>query len=447
MNSTKKGDELEDTFYEYLLGQKRRGELIYGLYPSQNCEIFKKKGYYCRERGNDVQFDIVIEIHQIGRKDPFSYIVFECKNYENDIPETCVTDFSDKLGRIFRHAAKGVLVVSSRLQSGADKLARSRSLGIVKYDKAGLEVVADRSARYCLESRFVKSQIFRSERPIKALKFSAFYNGKFFGTIDRFLRSLEPRLSLNDEIEDGSALLSVPYLSAEHIEKSAQEVLEQVGYKTGPVDLKKICSMLSIDLQFSRNLIKDEEGALILGSANFDRKSISINFHDNENRERFTLGHEIGHFYLKHDRYIRSETIVERDLFFDSEAEDFFNYERLELQANSFSSNIILPNHAFRAAIGMARAELDIRDRGHGYIYVDDQPCNLLTYVQLLSSLSLYFAVSKQVIEIKLKKMNLLTDRRKRKANLPIGNLLPNDISAVSAPWMITRRYRGSPNF
>lgn len=33
-------------------------------------------------------------------------------------------------------------------------------MGIVKYDEAGLEVVADRSVRYCLENRFVKSQIF-----------------------------------------------------------------------------------------------------------------------------------------------------------------------------------------------------------------------------------------------------------------------------------------------
>lgn len=160
MNSTEKGDKLEDKFYEYLIEQKRRGELVYDLHPSANCKIFKKKSYYCKEREADVQFDVVIEIYQKGRSKPFSYIVFECKNYEGGIPETCVTDFSDKLGRIFRHAAKGVLVVSSRLQSGADNLARSRSIGIVKYDETGLEVGADRSGRNCLESRFVNHRSF-----------------------------------------------------------------------------------------------------------------------------------------------------------------------------------------------------------------------------------------------------------------------------------------------
>nr|WP_210331119.1 ImmA/IrrE family metallo-endopeptidase [Microvirga terrestris] len=405
---------MEDEFYEYLIEQQRRGELVYDLHPPANCKIFKKKGYYCKERGSDVQFDVVIEIYQQGRSKPSFYTVFECKNYEGGIPETCVTDFSDKLGRIFGHAAKGVLVVSSRLQSGADNLARSRSMGIIKYDKAGLEVVADRRGHYCLESRFVKSQIFRNDRSIKSLKFSAFHDGKFFCAINHFLRSLEPGLSSDDENEGESARVSVPYLPEEQIEKSAREILERVGYKSGPVDLKKICSVLSIDLQFSEQLIEDEDGTPILGSANFDRKSIKINSHANSKQERFTLGHEIGHFCLNHGRYLRSETIVERDLFINRETESGFNYERLEFQANAFSSNIIMPSHVFLVAIEVARTRLDIRDRGHGYIFVDDQPCNFLPFDQLLANLSQYFEVSKQAIEIKLKKMGLLTDQRRR---------------------------------
>lgn len=430
MNTTEKGDDLEDRFYEYLVEQMTRGELIYGLLRSGNCKIFKKKGYYCAERKAEVQFDVVIEIYQKGRSSPFSYIVFECKNYEGSIPETCVTDFSDKVGRIFRHAAKGVLVVSSRLQSGADSLARSRSLGIVKYDEAGLEVVADRSVRYCLENRFVKSQIFRSEHHIKSLKFSAFYDGRFFGTINHFLRSLELGPSVDAEIEDEKTRVFIPYLPAEHIEKSAQEILEQVGYKSGPVDLKRICSILYLDLQFNDELVKDEDGTPILGSANFDRKSIRINSHADKNRERFTLGHEIGHFCLKHGQYLRSETIVERDLFVDTESEEGFDYERLEFQANYFSSSIIMPNHVFCAAVDVARRNFDIRDRGHGYIFVDDQPCNLLPYGQLLLELSSYFEVSKRATEIRLRRMGLLTDQRTRNQAFSTAKLWENIIGS-----------------
>lgn len=424
MNSTEKGDDLEDAFFDFLVEQQRRGELVYGLFPSDRCEIFRKKGYLCKERGAKVQFDVVIELYREGRMEPFSYVVFECKNYRGGIPETCVTDFSDKLARVFRHAVKGVLVVSSRLQSGADSLARSRSLGIVKYDQTGLDVVADRSGRNYLEARFVKSQIFQYERATKSLRFSAFNEGRFFGAINQFLRSVEPELFNADEKEYRNPRRSVSYVSGGDIESRANEVLRSVGYKSGPVDLKAICSALSIDLQFSDQLRLDPDGTTILGSANFDKRSIQINAHQDPNRERFTLGHEIGHFCLNHDRYLRSETIVEQDLFADIEARDVFNYERLEFQANAFASSMLLPSDVFRVAVDVGRSRFDIKDRGHGYIFVDDQPCNFVPYDDLLSDLSQYFEASKQAIEIKLKKVGLLNDRRRGRESLPTAHLL-----------------------
>lgn len=221
----------------------------------QNIAIYLRRKGIIAKRESEIQFDIVIEARRQGRENPSSYVVFECKNYKNGVPEACVTDFSDKLGRIFKHAAKGVLVVSSRLQSGAESLARSRSIGIVKYDENGLEVVADRNGHYYLENRFVKSQIFQSERPTKALKFSAFYNGKFFGNISHFLLSLETEFSIDDEGEGNQ--ISVPYLSAEYLEKRARDLLEQADYKSGAVDLKKICAMMSIELQFSEKWMED----------------------------------------------------------------------------------------------------------------------------------------------------------------------------------------------
>ncbi len=68
--------------------------------------------------------------------------------------------------------------------------------------------------------------------------------------------------------------------------------------------------------------------------------------HENINRERFTLSHEIGHFYLEHGKYICNETVVEQDLFVDYETKSIFNYDRLEYQANVFASALLLPkNH------------------------------------------------------------------------------------------------------
>ncbi|MGO8041167.1 ImmA/IrrE family metallo-endopeptidase, partial [Rhizobium leguminosarum] len=56
--------------------------------------------------------------------------------------------------------------------------------------------------------------------------------------------------------------------------------------------------------------------------------SIDINAHDNEFRERFTIGHEIGHFFLGHGQYLRSETVIEGDLLVDVEGAENFNFTR-----------------------------------------------------------------------------------------------------------------------
>jgi Zn-dependent peptidase ImmA (M78 family) len=205
---------------------------------------------------------------------------------------------------------------------------------------------------------------------------------------------------------------------------AAAKVLESTDYTSGSVDLFKICRLLSIDLQlFDRDVI-DVDGTSILGSANFRRKTIEINSHAIETRERFTIAHEIGHFVLDHERYLRSETIVERDLFITDEKSSSLNYERLEYQANAFSAELILPDAVFLQKTAQFRRDLEIRDRGHGYVFVDDQPCNFLAYNELLSRLSNYFEVSKQAIEVKLRKSKMLTDQRRRNEISPIASLI-----------------------
>lgn len=164
---------------------------------------------------------------------------------------------------------------------------------------------------------------------------------------------------------------------------------------------------------------------LILGSANFDRNSIEINAHDNVFRERFTIGHEIGHFCLGHGRYLRSETVIERDLLVDVEATGTFDITRLEVQANLFASEIILPDQVFRHATDVGRKRLEMRNIGFGDIYVDDSPWNYQPYNQLISDLSDYFCVSKQATEIRLTKLGLVNDQRRygdKSANL-IGQI------------------------
>ena len=46
VSTLEKGNKLEDKFYQYLLAQKRQGDLVFGAYPPKLCKIYKKKKYY-----------------------------------------------------------------------------------------------------------------------------------------------------------------------------------------------------------------------------------------------------------------------------------------------------------------------------------------------------------------------------------------------------------------
>lgn len=429
MSSTSKGDKLEDAFYHYLVDQKDRGDLVFGAYPATNCKIYKKKSYFCRERQSDVEFDIVLELYRTGGAAPHLYVIFECKNHEGSISEIYVNDFSSKIGRIFPDATKGIIVVNSRLQSGAEMVARSRAMGIVKFDEQGVEIVADRKGDF-VENSFLRAQMFQESNVTKSLKFSGFYDGNYFYRIDDLLTGLASEEINYPRYPSRSADLSAPFLSIDKIKSKAKELHQSIDYISGVVDLVKICDYISVDLHFVDHEMIDIDGYVILGSAIFSKKTITINSHFLHTRERFTLAHEIGHFVLDHERYLSAESIVERDLFVTKEKLRGFNYDRLEYQANAFAAELILPDTAFIQQTNRLRRDLDIKDRGHGYIYVDNQADNILIYNELLSRLSNYFEVSKQAIEVKMRKMKMLTDQRKRNEALPISHFL-SDMGSV----------------
>lgn len=421
MNTTDKGNQLEDKLYSYLLDQLDRDERVFDVYPSELCQVYKKKKYYCKERGGDVEFDVVIEVRRKDRPEPHLFVLFECKNHSDPIQERDITDFSDKVGRIFGHAAKGLIVSSSRLRSGAESIARSRRIGIVKFDENGIEIVADRRGRSFPESQFLKIQIFEGSPKTRSVKFSAYSDGRLFASVRELLRSFGPSRigERNSSSEQRSE--TVIFVPEAEIRKVAQEALNLAQYDEGSVDLKKLCAKLDLELTFSKRRIHDLDGNPVLGSANFSNRSIEVNLHGNPHRERFTIAHELGHFCLRHDHYLHSESLVEQDLFADAQTDRNFNLERLEYQANIFASELTLPDEHFRLVLTALRRQLGIYDKGFGYIFVDDQPCNYNPYNQITSSLSDYFEISRHAIEIRLKRMGLVTDKRR---NNQLGSLL-----------------------
>ncbi|MEO0542236.1 MAG: ImmA/IrrE family metallo-endopeptidase [Pseudomonadota bacterium] len=366
------------------------------------CEITPKKRLYCNERQREVEFDVVVEVYRRGATEPYLFAIFECKNYSGSVPETEVTEFSDKLSSIARNGAKGVLVVSSTLQSGAKQLAKSRNIGVAKFSAAGIEFVAERRNRAAAER-----YLFGSKPKRKELKFSAFYDGSYYGCIADLISGLDGHTQLPDGHAESQAS-SAPYLTRKQLAEEARKLHEEIGYSEGLVDLNAACDHLDVRL-----VHREPTDADLLGSADFKAREIRVFPDTNGRRQRFTIAHELGHFWLSHDRYLRCDSVFDDDVIHEDQGEKTRLYDRLEYQANEFASSLLLPYECFDRQLAKWRATLGIIDRGFGYVFVDDQIDNLRTFHELLGVLSTYFDVSKQMITVTMTKRGLLNDQRK----------------------------------
>ena len=420
MNTVEKGDRLEDRLYHYLVDQLERDHLVYGVYPANLCRLHRKRKYYCKDREADVEFDIVVEVRRDGRETPHHYLVFECKNHAKAVEDMYVRNFSDQIESVFGQAVKGILVVSHRLQSGAQRLAEARRIGVAKLDENGIDIVADRTARAWAEPGFIQTQFSGISPKSKSLMFSGCVDGGYFASFTHLLSILANPAYVAEDLSCTSSGGNVEFLTEARIECLSQQALEKIGYLNDGVDLKLLCREIEIRVSYTNETPRDADGNSVLGSANFLERAIYIHNNNDRNRERFTLAHEVGHFCLGHGKYLQSESIIERDLYEFSSHPNEFNYNRLEYQANLFASTLLMPRNQFLRAVEKQRRFFHTEGRSFGYIYVDSQPCNLTPYNQMLSELSYQFGVSKRAIEIRLTREGLITDNRRKGQSLKI---------------------------
>lgn len=125
------------------------------------------------------------------------------------------------------------------------------------------------------------------------------------------------------------------------IEREARKQLEANGITRAPVPVEGLAQALDIDVRYSAGA-EDVSGALI---RNEDSVVIAVNSVQHENRQRFTIAHEIGHFLLHKGTQVH----------FD---EDFrINYrnaissdatEREEIEANGFAAALLMPEQFLR---------------------------------------------------------------------------------------------------
>ncbi|TAK58118.1 ImmA/IrrE family metallo-endopeptidase [Patescibacteria group bacterium] len=138
----------------------------------------------------------------------------------------------------------------------------------------------------------------------------------------------------------------------EKIENITEEILNKLNIKNIPVQVDEIASKLQIKI--SRAPSKDFSGLLIRKDGH---ALIGINDNEAPVRQRFTIAHELGHFFL----HPRKDTFVD----YRDNKKDVMR-TAVEKQANMFAAALLMPRTLlekdFRALIkkGFGEDELAI---------------------------------------------------------------------------------------
>ena len=251
----------------------------------------------------------------------------------------------------------------------------------------------------------------------------SFANGSYSCSVNRLFIKLHLGHQNNLTAAETSKILNytqelhevVRYRSKKEIESSAQNILDEVDYKSKSVNLENICSLLANEMGLIvEHNVEPTYDPSILGTLSFSPIKIKIFRSTNHNRERFTLAHEIGHLILGHGEFMKEEYTQNSDFRLENYSPDVVReIVRMEWQANYFASCLLLPADSLKQEFLRVAHIIDLRNKGRGFLYVDDQPVNLQNYRMVTNRLKLIFRASQQAVTIRLNEIGYLTDARK----------------------------------
>lgn len=123
-----------------------------------------------------------------------------------------------------------------------------------------------------------------------------------------------------------------------HIEERAESILKDQNLFSVGFSVKKLVNQLSIGL-VEKTFDSDISGLLAIGQNN--QAIISVNFLEDEKRQRFTIAHELGHYFL-HSK--------DQPLFIDKPLRVMYRNNasttgeiQKEREANAFAAALLMP--------------------------------------------------------------------------------------------------------
>lgn len=144
-------------------------------------------------------------------------------------------------------------------------------------------------------------------------------------------------------------------MSYKDIHDKAEEVAKKYNPQSlAPFPYESIVNDMD-DLEVIYLDLKQEHisGAILLdGEKNL--LSILINTNKSKNRQNFTLGHELGHYFLHKEIVKEKAGLIDGDGFLDGDnilfLDDIATTTRIETEANHFAASLLMPEQLVRNA-------------------------------------------------------------------------------------------------
>jgi Zn-dependent peptidase ImmA (M78 family) len=154
---------------------------------------------------------------------------------------------------------------------------------------------------------------------------------------------------------------AVPSKPRAEFASRVEKILSSFGVRVPPVPVDRIARGLGAQLRFSP--LDDELSGMIY--INDGTPIIGINSLHHPNRQRFSIGHEIGHLIL-HRSLISGKVHVDKEFrvrlpTLNRDATSALGTEKIEIEANRFSAELLMPTAFLQA---LANKPFDIDNEG-----------------------------------------------------------------------------------
>lgn len=385
-NNQHKGDYFENLVFKKLK-ELIKNQDIPGV--SRYNEIFLHK-QYASKTVPDVMLnpDITIEVYSNSNKETWSnLLVVECKNHGRKIDNSIYREFVGNLSDYPRSGVRGIMVSSAGFTQQVITLAQSDNIALVVLsEQSDWETIIWRKINSFEQHQF-GHKVLTGEA---STSYPIVYSGNSFVTVSDLLQECGIPMS---------KALHIPFMEDNVICKKVEDILQNTKYliKENFID----CCFSLIAPNYKFDFVEMQEDCL--GKCDFKEHVITINSSLSKHRQNFTIAHELGHIALHssivenlfsiEDRESDKNTIISKSI-----------YGRMEYQANTFASYLLMPNIPFMAEVNKLFKENWITT---GRLYHDYQPCNIRDCNVVVGALSSKFNVSQEAVIVRLKRANL----------------------------------------